>query len=100
MAEEKQFENKIRKFLETLPKEWHFKHWAGQYSKAGIPDIIGCINGRFVGIEVKATKGKPSMLQIRNIKQINAAGGYARVIYPEQFDELKEDLSSISKGEI
>lgn len=100
MAEEKQFENKIKKFLETLPKEWHFKHWAGQYSKAGIPDIIGCINGRFVGIEVKASNGKPSMLQIRNIKQINEAGGYARIIYPEQFDELKEDLSSISKGEI
>ena len=40
------------------------------------------------------------MLQIRNIKQINDAGGYARIIYPEQFDELKENLISISKGEI
>lgn len=96
---EKAFENKIKKYLDTLPKEWHFKHWAGAYSKAGVPDIIGCVNGRFVGIEVKASNGKPSMLQIRNIKQINDAGGYARIIYPEQFDELKDDLQKISRGE-
>ena len=27
-------------------------------------------------------------------------GGYAIVAYPEQFDELKKNLISISKGEI
>lgn len=96
---EKAFENKIKKYLDTLPKEWHFKHWAGQYSKAGVPDIIGCINGRFIGIEVKASKGKPTMLQIRNIKQINDAGGYARIVYPEQFEELKDDLQKIIRGD-
>ena len=96
---EKAFENKIKKYLDTLPNTWHFKHWAGPYSKTGVPDIIGCVNGRFVGIEVKASNGKPSMLQIRNIKQINDAGGYARIIYPEQFNELKDDLQKISRGD-
>lgn len=96
---EKQFENKIKAFLDTLPNAWHFKHWAGPYSKVGVPDIIGCVNGRFVGIEVKASNGKPSVLQIRNIKLINDAGGYARIIYPEQFDELKDDLQKISRGD-
>lgn len=97
MAGEKQFENKIKDFLKTLPKTWHFKHWAGAYSQKGIPDIIGCINGRFVGIEVKASKGKPSPLQIRAVENIRKAGGYADIVYPEQFDQLKEDLIKISK---
>ena len=60
MAQEKQFENKIKAFLKTLPNTWYFKHWAGAYSQSGIPDIIACIHGRFIGIEVKASKGKPS----------------------------------------
>lgn len=99
MAEEKQFENKIRGFLETLPKQWHLKYWGGgRFATAGIPDIIGCINGRFIGIEVKATKGKPSPLQIRNVDLINKAGGYATIVYPNQFEELQEDLLKISKG--
>lgn len=98
MAQEKLFENKIKEFLKTLPKQWHFKHWAGAYSQSGIPDIIGCINGRFVGLEVKAENGKPSPLQIRNVKLINEAGGYATIVKPSEFDKLKEDLYKISNG--
>ena len=33
MAKEKQFENKIKKFLDTLPNIWYFKHWAGMYPR-------------------------------------------------------------------
>ena len=98
MAQEKLFENKIKAFLDTLPKQWHFKHHATRYGKAGIPDIIGCINGRFIGIEVKAENGKPSPLQIRNVKLINEAGGYAVIVKPSDFDQLKEDLHKISNG--
>lgn len=100
MEKEKNFENRIRAFLKTLPNEWHFKHWGGGYAKAGIPDLIGCINGKFVAIEVKASDGKLSPLQVRTLNKITCAGGYAVAVYPEQFNELKENLISISKGEI
>ena len=100
MKSEKNFENKIKAFLDKLPNTWHFKHWAGEFSKCGIPDILCCINGRFVAIEVKAAKGKPSPLQVRCLNKITCAGGYAVVVYPEQFDELKENLIMISKGAI
>lgn len=100
MAEEKIFENKIKDFLKSLPDTWFFKHWAGAYSPKGIPDIIGCINGRFVGIEVKASNGKPSPLQIRTVNLINEAGGYATIVYPDQFEDLKINLLKISKGEL
>lgn len=100
MAAEKEFENKIKAFLKTLPNQWHFKHWGGGFGKAGIPDILGCINGRFIAIEVKASDGKPSPLQVRCINQITCAGGYAVIVYPEQFEELKEHLLMISQGGI
>ena len=54
MAQEKNFENKVKDFLK---KEgcWYVKYWGGgQYTKKGVPDILACCNGRFIGIEVKA----------------------------------------------
>jgi hypothetical protein len=92
MAEEKIFENKIKDFLKSLPDTWFFKHWAGAYSPKGIPDIIASVKGRFVGIEVKASNGKPSALQIRNIDLINKSGGYGVILYPKDFEQFKEEI--------
>ena len=92
MAAEKQFENKVRKYLDSLPKSWHFKYWAGPYSKSGIPDIIACVNGHFIGIEVKAENGKPSALQVYNIDKINKSGGLGYILYPSQFEKFKKEI--------
>lgn len=90
MAQEKTFENKIKKFLEENGV-WYIKYWAGsQFTKAGIPDILACVNGYFVGIEVKAQNGKPSELQMYNIKKIREACGFAVVVYPSGFAEFKQ----------
>lgn len=47
------------------------------YGTAGIPDIIACINGRFVAFEVKTPTGKLTRLQEITIEKIRAAGGWA-----------------------
>lgn len=65
----------------------------GQFTKAGIPDIIACVNGRFVGIEVKASGGKPSELQILNLRKIHNAGGYAVLLFPDQWELFKEFIT-------
>lgn len=58
----------------------------GGYGSSGVPDIVGCLNGRFVGIECKAGKNKPTALQELNLTQIDAAGGVALVINEETAD--------------
>ena len=98
MAAEKIFENKIKEFLKNYPNDiWFFKHWAGAYSQKGIPDIIASVKGRFVGIEVKASTGKPSPLQIRTIDLINKSGGYGVILYPKDFDKFKETILNMLK---
>lgn len=92
---EKQFENKIKSYLKNLPKCWFFKVWGGGFQQAGIPDLIACVNGTFVAIEVKAENGKPSDLQLRNTRLINEATGLAVIVKPSQFDELKFALESL-----
>lgn len=97
MAQEKTFENKIKKFLESRGA-WFIKYWAGaQYTKSGIPDILACVNGYFVGIEVKAQNGTPSDLQLLNVQKINDAGGFAFVLYPSRFDDFKRFIDDLNR---
>lgn len=88
MAQEKNFENKIKKYLEDRGC-WFVKYFANRMTKSGIPDILACVNGYFVGIEVKANNGKPSELQIWNRDKIRQAGGISIVLYPNQFEDFK-----------
>lgn len=89
MAAEKQFENKIKDFLKEQGA-WHIKYWAGsKFTKEGVPDILCCINGYFVGIEVKAQNGRASPLQLYNIQEIRNAGGFAFVLYPSGYEKFK-----------
>lgn len=58
-----------------------FKVHGEIYMRAGIPDIICCIKGKFVGIEVKDGTNTPSELQLAHIRQIRKAGGIGFVSY-------------------
>ena len=89
MAEEKRFENRIKKFLKE-ESCWSLKYWAGGgFTKSGVPDLLICCNGFFLGVEVKAEKGRPSPLQIRELKRIRAAGGIGILLYPEDFEDFR-----------
>ncbi len=58
-----------------------------QVAKCGTPDILLCVGGQFVGIELKKSqKEAPNVLQQHKLKRIVAAGGVAYVAYPENKD--------------
>ena len=63
----------------------------------GIPDILACLNGRFIAIEAKAGKNKPTALQEQNILRIRHAGGVALVVN-EDLTELKMIVENYSRG--
>ena len=89
MAEEKDFENKVKNYLFHIGA-WYLKYWAGaEYTKEGIPDILACVDGRFFGIEVKATNGRPKLLQLVKLRKIRKAGGIGILLYPKDFDEFQ-----------
>lgn len=67
-----------RKVVEVLKKHkvWYFFPASNGFGKAGIPDIIAIVGGEFVGVEVKADRTKkPTALQVKCGKEIEAAGG-------------------------
>lgn len=96
MAQEKIFETKIKNYIESMGG-WQVKFFANSMTKKGIPDILSCVNGYFVAIEVKAQNGKPSELQLYNVRKINQAGGFAFILYPSKFEEFKSFIKDLKK---
>ena len=89
MTAEKRFENKVKEYL-TKEGAYFIKYWGGGiYTKDGVPDLICCVNGYSLWIELKAPKGKPSELQIYHRDLIRKAGGIAIILYPDQFEDFK-----------
>lgn len=76
--------------MTVKPCGYYEKRWGGgKFTKAGLPDMHICVNGKSIEVELKAVNGKPSILQIRNLEQINESGGCGLLIYPKDFDTLK-----------
>lgn len=96
MGPEKTFENKVKEFIKQ-EGGWQVKFFANKMTKEGIPDILSCINGYFVGIEVKAKNGKPSDLQLYHCNKIRKSGGFAFVLYPSGFNDFKNFVKNLKK---
>ena len=91
---EKLFEEKIKKFLKSKGA-WYVKYFANAYTPSGIPDLLVCLNGYFIAIEVKAENGKPSDLQLYNLNKIARAGGIGILLYPSGFNNFKNYIEKV-----
>ena len=84
---------KILKYLKTVEGCFFWKEHGGMYGTAGIPDIICCYRGRFIGFEVKTDVGELTKLQLAAIRKIKAAGGIALVV--RSVEEVKAVIDGI-----
>lgn len=99
MAQEKTFENKIKKHLDQGGC-YFVKYFANRMTKVGVPDILACVNGYFIGIEVKSETGRPSDLQIYNAKKITESGGIGVIVRPSDFELLKELILALDENQV
>jgi len=90
MLTEKSIENKIKRLLASRGA-YFFKHFGCNFSTAGVPDLICCVNGRFIAIEVKAPNGRLSEIQKIHIQRIIEAGGIA--IVAQSVEEVEHCLN-------
>ncbi|MBC8377672.1 MAG: VRR-NUC domain-containing protein [Planctomycetes bacterium] len=80
MKSESQIQSAILNFLRTLGKfRWAVK--VEVCSERGVPDILCCYRGRFVGFEVKTAKGKISGPQRVQNERIRRACGRAVIVH-------------------
>ena len=93
---EKKVKDKVRKVLAEYGV-YNFMPATHGYGRSGVPDIIACINGKFLAIETKAGKGTTTALQDRELDLIRKSGGVAMVINEDNLDELMLYIASFDE---
>ena len=87
----------IKRYLASLGSDVFFwKEHGGPYGCAGIPDIICCYKGRFLGLECKLPGGRLTELQKRAIEKINRAGLDKKIRQEQQNIALR--LAAVKQG--
>jgi Holliday junction resolvase len=85
---EKKVKDTVKKMLDTYGA-YYFMPATGGYGRSGVPDIVGTYKGRFFAVECKAKDNKPTELQMREIKKILDAGGYAVIVNENTYHKIK-----------
>lgn len=96
MAQEKNLENKVKDYLESIgcyalgtPKQkitkpiigyWEKRWGGGQFAKSGLPDMHVVLHGESLELELKAPNGKPTELQLKNLDLITSGGCYGFIL--------------------
>lgn len=91
---EKKVKNEVTKILKSV-NAYYFYPVTGGFGSSGVPDIVACFNGRFIGIECKAGKNEPTALQIKNLKAIEFNGGISLVVNENNIDDVREVLDAL-----
>ncbi len=86
---EKHFQTAVLKKLRALPNSYWIK--INDRVTLGLPDIIGCINGYYVAMELK-TQTKVTRLQAHTLARMNKAGAFVFVTTPKTWDADFEEI--------
>lgn len=87
---EKYIQSNLIKFLNSQESVWFVKTIV--CNKVGCPDILCCIEGKFVAMELKSKGKVASKIQMLNIENIRKTGGIAYI-----FDDLDLAIETLRR---
>jgi Holliday junction resolvase len=91
---ESQLRARIKRWLLAAGAQPYVTH-GSVYSVRGTPDILACYRGRFIAIEVKVGRNKPTHSQLLQLDAIRKAGGYAMVVWT--MDDFVDGMAGIDR---
>ena len=83
----------LKRYLDSLEGVTWFMVPGSASGTLGAPDMILCVDGRFVGVEVKTPTGKLTGFQITRKIQIEMSGGVDLVV--RSTDQLCEQIEEL-----
>ncbi len=92
---ESHIQSKIIKYLESLGM---YVVKVGLANRNGVPDILACHLGKFIGFEVKQEGKEASPLQLYNKRRIHHAGGLCFTV--RSVAEVKEIVGGLEWSKV
>lgn len=93
---EKKVKDQVVKTLKANGVYYFFPATYGM-GRSGVPDIICCVDGRFLAIECKAGDNKPTALQEREMSAITTAGGSAIVVNEKNLHQVGQVIQLLKE---
>lgn len=90
MKPESRLQRQIRQLLEERLGGFWFKVHGGPFQVGGLPDLIGCVQGVMIGIEVKLPGEHPTARQEWTMNKLREAG--AIIMVAHSVEEVKDSL--------
>lgn len=90
---ERSFKTRVLRDLKQMPNCWVIK--TQEVARRGVPDILMCLRGKFIGIELKQQGKKPDALQSHTLGAIVKAGGVGFCATPDMWDHHLEMLRGL-----
>lgn len=94
-------EAKVKKKVVDVVKKnsaYYFFPATGGYGRSGVPDVVCCYRGVFIGIECKAGSNRPTGLQELEMAKIRSAGGFTLVVNEDNIDGVQTMFDAIERG--
>ena len=93
---EKAIETKIKIYLFKIGA-YFIKIHGSNFQEPGIPDIIACYKGRFIGIEVKAPGKLTNQSEQQKIHQRNIEKAEGIYLLTDSLDDVKKLIGDIDE---
>lgn len=94
-------EGKVKKqVVATLKKlgAYYFFPATGGYGRSGVPDVVACLDGLFIGIECKAGNNTLTELQKKELSKIRDSHGVTLCINEANINSLEPALINITSA--
>lgn len=96
MTPEKRVKQQVVKQLKEFGDAvYYFFPATGGYGRSGVPDIVGCYNGKFFAIECKAGTNTTTALQERELENIRRAGGAGWIVNEQNVESVSSMVRSL-----
>jgi Holliday junction resolvase len=91
-------EGKVKDAVIKILKErgaYYFFPVTGGFGRSGVPDVVACYEGQFIGIECKAGTNKPTALQLAELAKIDKAKGVTMIVNENNVAWIETTLNAI-----
>jgi hypothetical protein len=91
-------EGKVKDAVVKILKQYNAYYFfpvTGGFGRSGVPDIVVCYEGRFIGIECKAGTNKPTALQFAELAKIDKAKGVSMVVNEQNVSWVMHTLNAL-----
>ena len=91
-------ESKVKDKVKKLLAEngaYFFMPATHGFGSSGHPDVVACLDGCFIGVECKADGKKPTDLQVKRLRELSSAGGFAVLVDLAGIPEFEQFLALV-----